>query len=410
MSSLKKIERYQSYLYKSLNKSLLPSKGVGALLFILNNFLAPILKKIFPRLSIKESPCTVLLVLPDDGKIARFSPMVDFLNINGVSSKVHVKSRKEKFYKLIFFGMDNGIPFSLYLHSLYVNCLLVKYTPKIIMIVENAGVFPSVLRYFSNKKDVVVANIAHGVGCWGIAHSNSDVDYTLVFGQSTIDGLSENKPRIGSTKAIIAGSPFINPGVKEHFPRSLASRTGSILIAGQYSPSWDGISLALERSIQIISDFIVDHPELEFVVRKHPLDRTNFWDSKEQELPNLVVSRCNSLFEDFVGKSLVLHMSSNVSIEAGLHGIPSIAVDPGGYSTHLHHDRFLKVAKTLEELTIAFIEVFDFYGEYMNRALNHADYLLGVKSGFYFKVLAFAISIIESKEEDLECQIIEEKL
>jgi hypothetical protein len=395
------IEKYQKHLLFSLKKSFLKLYVSGVFIYILTKFFN----------FIKRHECNslerldVLFVFADKSKVDRFKAMVDFFSEKKLKVHSVCKNETGRFYTHGIVA-DKNIPFSLLAHHVYAKFLLNKYQPKVIFAVENAGVFNSILRKLMSV-DTFILNVAHGVGCYGVSHSNIDVDYSLVFGQSTIDGLKSNNPKIGSTKAVIVGSPFLYPAISDVEKKDFSNCHGHILIAGQYVPSWESYDEAIESSKGIIVKFIIDNPNVKFFIRKHPLDQTLTWDDISKCHSNLFLSENPSLMNDLSGVKLVLHMSSNVSIEAGSVGVPAVAVDPMNKAEHLYHEKYLIKVTTYADLVFNYNKIEENYDHYKRLAYRYSEYFLKYPSNAFERIYSLTDQLIKGQEEDIAYELID---
>jgi len=92
-----------------------------------------------------------------------------------------------------------------------------------------------------------------------------------------------------------------------------------------------------------------------------------------------------------------LHMSSNASIEAGLMGVPSIAVDPCGYSSHLHIEQYLPVVSTSDALHRTFDEILANYKEYQKCARAYAYEMYGgYTCGAGFRIRDYILTLVQT--------------
>jgi len=350
------------------------------------------------QLLVKPEQVDVLFALSSTDKISRFNGIYNAIKDAGM--RVAIVDRKDRYrdaLKYVFWPCDRETPKELLLIDKYAHWLADKYQPRIVLIVENAGLFPCVMRKHINAKGGLLINQAHGVGFMGVSHSCIDADYTFVFGQSTIDGLKNNHARIGATTAVITGSPFINADVKSESKKiSLSEQTGPVIIAAQYIPAWENLETAVLASRDIISTFIRRNPQRDFVIKPHPLGNIDIWDEIITNNAHVTLTDERNINQVLTGSSLLLHMSSNASIEAGVIGVPSIAVDPFDCSRHLFHDRYLYKVADINELERDVQQVFNDYTAHQQRAHQHADYLVGYRYGTNARTASYLKTLLSN--------------
>ncbi len=329
------------------------------------------------RQCMARDACDVLFVFGNASSQARLDYLAELLEEQNVTVR-QVRLYEAKFYvRAILFGLRKRIPFNLLAPVCKAQYLVGKYQPKVAVISMNSTVFPSVFRKELNDNQALLVNLAHGVGYQGIAHTSSDFDYWFVFGQSTIDGKRKNQNRVGETRAMIVGSPFIF-GKNEKVFDLKTNNQSYVMIASQWTPARDDAKTALDQSALIIENFIRANHHITFVVKVHPHDNGERWLGICKNNQNVQVLDKNVELGDVLrGANLCLHMSSNVAIEAGILGIPSIAVDPYNCSEHLNLMGFLPTVKSSLELGMEFTSVMRNYSSYQKRARKYADYMLG---------------------------------
>lgn len=325
----------------------------------------------------KQKNTDVLFVFAEGTSEKRLGYIKNILNKNKIATEFSRLDKVKVQLLSLFLGAEKKTPLLLIGSQSLARYFIIRYKPKVIIISINCSVIPGVLRREINKKGGKLINIAHGTGYKGIAHTSSDFDYWLVFGQSTINGKLSNKKRIGRTEALIVGSPFLF-GDQSQVDTNDEKNKNTILIASQWVPDRGIYPQAMRENRSMMLNFIQSNRDKDFFVKLHHLEVDDFWSVKAQEYANLsVYSRDISLYDALQKAYLCLHISSNASIEAGLMGVPSVTIDKYGFSTHLNIDQFLPVVTTSSELNVVFDALLENYSEYQQRAKAYANYMFG---------------------------------
>lgn len=331
----------------------------------------------FSKKLIKKERVDVLFVFTDGATEKRFDYIIKLLSAKKIKVRVIRLDDNWLQIKSLLLGIKHEVPSILLGSFCATNYLVTKYTPQLGVISTNSNVFPGMFRAALNAKGARLINIAHGTGHSGIAHTSSDFDYWFVFGQPTIDGKLKNMHRVGSTKAIIIGSPFIfGDSYKTKFKKN--TKRHVILITSQWVPQRDGYESYFKNNRQIMLDFISNSPNYNFKIKLHHHETSDFWETVSQEFNNVSLFKKNITLEAALEEAYVcLHMSSNACMEAGLMDVPSIAIDVGDYSKHLELEGFLPVIKSIDSLLNVYEEIDGNYGLFQRRAKQYALKMYG---------------------------------
>lgn len=229
-------------------------------------------------------------------------------------------------------------------HATY---LVRKYRPRVLVTLENHLLLSPFFREEMRGKGTYV-NLSHGVTPSNAWHSMTAFDYYFLFGESSLAHLRKNPVRIGSTRVLLTGSPFINAPEAAPTPDP-ASR----VVVYFSSLAANNRSDVFIRGARTVTEWARRRPDFHVRVKLHPLETPETLTSMTRGLANAeVLLKQTSMREALEGASLVIHTSSNAALEAAILGIPSVIVnDTTEPDTYLELERFfLPRAGTVEEL------------------------------------------------------------
>lgn len=296
----------------------------------------------------------------------------------------------------------NYLPLDLAFDSAYAEYIIEKYKPKILLTFMDCDVISFFLKEKMRNYGKVI-NIAHGVSAATHRFSMFDFDYLFLLGQSSLKNISKNPVRFGSTKAILAGSIFVN----ENFLLPPNKEMKNILFFSSWLPP--EIKNVVLRNFSIVSEYAVQHKEYDFFIKLHPLEDPTIWKKKSKGINNIHILKRNiEMKEALRGVSLVLHQWSNASLEAALLNRPSISVDVRGtIDDYLLFDHFFTPkatnAKVLHE---RISETFQNYDHYLKKCDAYASYHL--EKRYAVDYICDCIESIYHGREDFPVHIINE--
>lgn len=88
-----------------------------------------------------------------------------------------------------------------------------------------------------------------------------------------------------------------------------------------------------EAEIELIERLVDRFPETKIVVRPHPSERRETWESRFADTPSVTVDGSGTAFVWMKAASLVVHASSTTGTEAELLGVPALSMVPPGIET-----------------------------------------------------------------------------
>lgn len=237
----------------------------------------------------------------------------------------------------------------LLLQGAYARYLVHRYEPKVLVTFHNGLLLAPFLREEMRARGVYV-NISHGVTPIHHNHSVTAYNYYFLFGQSSLENLRRNPVRIGTTAAVLAGSPFVSSDL-EYFGNDEADPR-KVLFFSTWFPAGEYYEY-LSRTAEIVVEWARRNPNRELYVKLHPLENPGFMNELTLGIPNIrVLPKSTPMQQALQGKSIVLHAHSNASLEAALAGKPSVLVNDSNVPDNYLHleEYFLPRAANVEEI------------------------------------------------------------
>ena len=224
-------------------------------------------------------------------------------------------------------------------------------------------------------------NLAHAVVPNEIGHSMTDFDYFFVFGESSLHHLRRNPIRIGTTKVVLTGSPFVEAGqvaVRRRPPRD----TRKVLYASSWlTPAFRDMQIQCANTVLT---WARNRPDVALTIKLHPLEDPGLLRSLVGGAQNVtILDQKTNLFAALEDADLLLHQGSCSSVEAALLGIPSLVIRGDNMPEDvararrefLEEERFFGPAVfTPADLNAAYARVFNNPDEYVARAERYADH------------------------------------
>jgi hypothetical protein len=406
----KKLKRYLKYQNMLNYHTQEPDDFFG--IISLELYLKDILKSIIgiglkymPQKRINLVPVDILVLDPWEPQVGRIKEFVEFLEKEFSVKHVY----QELGLKILLKGMvqkvKGKISFRFMLDACYSNYLVNKYSPKIFITFDNGGIRPSFIRYFIKNTGKLI-NISHSITANNYSHSTFDFHYYFIYGKSSIVNLNANKVRIGSTKAIKSGSPFIPPDfcLPPNFSKEKILFTS--IWTEKSNINWH------RKNLEIIKEWIQEHIEYKLFIKLHPIENPSLINSMFGEISNVeILDRSISLKDALKEVSLVVSSWSNATIEAAVLNRPSIVIDYSDLrDNNLRiEEYFLPRAKNPEELQNRIDTIFTNYESYLNSCKAYAQYHLEYTTHSLSYMSSCLKSIIEGRE-DFPYSFVEEDL
>ncbi len=262
----------------------------------------------------------------------------------------------------------------------YARALIEVHRPAVVVTLEESLILSPFLRSERHGRACYV-NLAHGVVPNETGHSMTDFDYFFVFGESSLHHLRRNPVRIGTTRVVMTGSPYVEAsqvGIRRRPPRD----TRKVL----YASSWLTPSLREMQSqrTKTVLTWAQNRPDVALTIKLHPLEDPSLMRSLVAGDRNVtILDQQTDLFAALADADLLLHQSSNSSVEAALLGIPSLVIlDNNAHEgvararrEYLEEERFFGPAVySPADLNAAFERVSHNDAEYVARAQQYANH------------------------------------
>jgi len=291
----------------------------------------------------------------------RLQPILNILKKSG--AKVYIEYQNtygHKKRKMSFGYVPLDVPSDLLLQYSEGTFLLQKYNPKVVLFMQNSGLLPAIIRNSTQK--VVTVNLSHGITYSDDSFSMFDYDYYFMFGRSSINFARQNRKRFGTTKAILAGSPFIDTQLL----RMDNGETGNSIV---YFSQWLAPEFVdeIQFSNNIVCEFADRNRHRKIVIKLHPLEDEGFWKKKSILVNNLEIINGTEEIVSILEKStLSLIAWSNAAIESTIAARPFIAIDNNGRAEeYLKVGKYFPVVNSVENLELAIENIESSYAYYI---------------------------------------------
>ena len=390
ISELDKYIKYNDFIKKKLNNRFVYSKTIKyfknfnyrisrTLLFFLKIvaiIVRPFLKKIEPEL------CDILVYPNSKNHLTRSKEL--WQNLESKGYKISYFNASQKYLiKYIFsykIDFDRKIHYKIFFHHAFAKYITQKYKFKLICDYHNFEITSALIKKALNESQKSIF-IPHGKIRNSYRHSCFTFDYYLVFGESSIEKINENKLRLGNTKLIKSGSIFI----PKDFKLEICRNYKNIL----FFSNW-GISYHTESKLgfNIVLNWIKEHPEFHLYIRLHPLEDGKYVKEKTKNLRNVFVQdKSLTLKKSLENISLTIATGSNASIEAALLNRPSVVSLDKEYiqdsedvfesdSNFFIENYFPKRARNSKELQQRIEQVYENYDFYLQQCKEYVKYHL----------------------------------
>lgn len=268
-----------------------------------------------------------------------------------------------------------NIPEEFIFEFAYAKYIVKKYEPKILCSFMDSAVLSSFLRHELKGYGKYI-NIAHSISGSTEAFTMFDFDYYFVFGKSSIKNIMNNPVRVGNTKAVLAGSPFIT----SHFVLNPNYEKKNILFFSYYLPA--AIKDILLGNLKIVLEWAKIHPEYNLYIKLHPLENPSTIRRLSKGINIKVLEKNVSMDDALKDVSLVLLSWSSAAVEAALLNRPIVVVNDSDIpDTFLYLEKFFQPrAKSVKELHEAITKTFNDYEKYLSQCKKFVDYHLEHKT------------------------------
>lgn len=356
------------------------------------------------------TPCDVLFLHGNTSTRAKIQALSKFLEHKGLTVQHEVMSARSLLARRMFCRPDRKLSGEFVWNAAFARFLVMKYRPKVVCcFTHSCATF--IRQEVHNITGGKTIYLAHGFTPQTIDYSIFDFDYYFVFGESSLKNIMANPVRIGHTKAVINGSPFV--ALQPHLSPNYEKK--NVLLFSTWAAGFRKARdrrNALRETAEITVEWAKKNPQFGLLIKIHPREDPEFMETLTQDIPNItVLEKSVSMVDALRDVSLVLSAWSTASIEAALLNRPSIFVDPIGKSEKYLsiNDFSLARVTNADELQHRIGEVFAHYDEYIYRAQQFAAFHLAHPADSV-EFMADCIASVHQGEENFACVDIQQEL
>lgn len=312
-----------------------------------------------------QGPCDVLLLHGWDGSRGRLAPVTVELERRGCTVRHHRRLGRLARFRARALSVQPGVPAAWRVDTFYARYLLDRYSPRVVVLVENYSPLVTCLRVACRGRAILV-NLAHSVMPPGDGANMFDVDYYFVFGQSSVD-IARRKPvRVGTTALVQSGSFDIKSGAP---PQAGSART--VLFFSALSAPFLQSPLVPEEPKRLImanTRMVLAcarrMPGYQWLLKPHPLEVPGLLAAMAEDIPNVRILEPGVSVPAAVAQaSLGIVMWSNAALETAVLGRPVLVANLEDFGAdYLEIERyFLPRAASSEQLEVRILEALDGY-------------------------------------------------
>lgn len=376
--------------------------------------LRKIIRNLFPLLPImyskpESTPCDILF-LQYAPSIPMTKGLRELLRKRGFQVRYEALSAKRVFLRRKLCKPDKTFPAALRYYDAVLKFLMRKYSPKLVCSLMDYSILSSLLKQELANRGGKYINIAHGPSNSNHAFSMFDFDYYFLFGKKSLNRLLANPVRIGNTKVVLAGSPFITS--EFCLPPNYEKKNLLFFSQLQDSKFYHSDIDKLIENTRIVVQWAQQHPEFHLFIKPHPAENPQLIGKLTQGIHNITIfDKSVSMVESLRNVSLALNMFSSASIEAAVLNRPVVVVSKYDTTNDFFSfkDFFLPRATTVEELHHNIIQTFERYDEFLQKTQEFAKFHLEHTTDSV-EFIADCIESIYHGKEDFECIPISEEL
>jgi hypothetical protein len=302
----------------------------------------------------------------------RTLPLVKLLKNKGLSVETSFTLPPHKvLLHRLFFRPSAKVPRSLLFYASYAKYLVESFTPRMIVTFMDSSLLSPFLRMEMSGLGKIV-NIGHAVTNRDFCKAGmTDFDYYFLFGQKSLENLLSNEFRVGTTKAVLSGSIFLEEG----FVLPPIDCNGNFLFFSAWAHHHH--KKEVMRSFDIVAGWAENNPDHLLYVKLHPLEDTDYWARVSKKLKNVILVNSEvSIKECLNNVCMVIVLWSAASVEASLLNRPVIVVNDSDMDDDsLEVESFFpKRARSVEELQERIEEITrrkDYYDRQCNAYANY---------------------------------------
>jgi len=386
----KKYIKYNYFIKRKLNNRFTYSKTTKILkniVFSLSRILLFILKYIAiivrPFLKeIKPEECDILVYPNSKSHLERSKETWQMLE-NKNYKVLFFLADKNYLLKYVFkykINFDKKVSYQIFFHHAFAKYITQKFKFKIICDYHNFEITSALIKKELNKNQKNIF-IPHGKIRNSYRHSCFTFDYYLVFGNSSIEKIKENKLRLGNTKLVKTGSVFI----PNNFNLPICLNFKNVLFFSNWAVSYHPES---KRGFEIVVNWAKNNPDYNLFIRLHPLEDGKYVEEKTKDIKNIFVqNKSLSLKQSLENVSITIASASNASIESALLNRPSLVALDVKYNKNSKNvyesdnnfyleSYFPERARNAEQLHQRIEQVTKDYNFYLQQCKNYVKYHL----------------------------------
>jgi len=177
-------------------------------------------------------------------------------------------------------------------------------------------------------------------------------ELAAVHADAELPGIDRTRPFVLVLGAL--GTP--GPVDQNAFPASMGARRASYFPGPDDAFEWEQYERAatayryVGRMVRAIRQLSVRFPDLQIVVRSHPVEDEDGWRQLLGPIDNVVVSRHGGLGRWLRAAQAVVHNGSTAGFEAAVSGVPSISFQPDGERADWTSNLLGRIARDEDEL------------------------------------------------------------
>lgn len=313
----------------------------------LTRWMSGLASPLFTRSRVEEDPCDVLFLYAWAGEAARTGALARALERRGLRVR-HVpmlSPLRVLSGRMLAKPDPAGTLVDRFCNSASAY-LVRRYRPRVLLTFDDGTSYTASLRREMRRTGGALVHIAHGVTGDSPLFTNFNFDYYFIFGRSSLEAITRQKSRHGSTKVVVAGSYLID----EDFSLPILRDSSSIL----FFSSWlhPSVRSLLLDNFRLLAGWARTQTRYELIVKHHPLEDESVIRRILAGIPRVrFLPRSTSLKDAVREVSLVMISWSVASIEASLLNRPAVIVNGSDNADFLEIERYFPPrAKTASEI------------------------------------------------------------
>ena len=408
---IKKYDDYFSWQNKSRQSADGQLKFSKKILEPIRYYLYSLITLFIARKPLKHYSCDILFLHASEKSKALHlrDPLILELNKKGLIVLETAQQRPTTILKKRLLNKyQYPIPFKYLFIASYVQFIVERYQPKIIITDRNGSIYSSFLKEAVQPYGKLV-HIAHCVATDNFARfSLIDYDYYFLYGTSSLDKIMQRSVRFGSTKAVLTGSYFAH----KDFNLSASRANKNILLFGMYpdlekKPTYYAI-------YNTVKQWAKNNSDMTLYFKPHPRSHNDYWQLASHTMDNIIVLEATEkLPQALENIAITLSVYTNAVIDAALLKRPSLLLaseEMGSINDELDLEQFyLPKATNPKQLQENINTLLNDYPHYIKQAQAFAQYHLEYQQDS-IEYISHCLLSIAHGEEDFPWVSISEKM